>query len=172
MTVPGTATIRLSVTVPTRLIASLSLPDVSLADGTAAVETVGVHDIGGGLFRRPIRVGLPLDGASAVAARRTERLSRILWYVIRPAKALASAVVVAGAVGPFVVDHPPRGLTLWTLSAFLVVLAAEWVLHELIARSALLQHPRRARHGVRFSYLPEPVAREIVRRNPGTSLSR
>ena len=80
--------------------------------------------------------------------------------------------VLAGAVAVLVVDDAPRGLTAWTLAAFLVVVLAEWVLQEFIERSALLQHPRLARNGVRISYVPQSVAQEIVRRNPGTSLSR
>jgi hypothetical protein len=124
-----------SITVPARLAGSLALPDLSLADGSPAVELVSVLSIGGGLFRRAIRVGLPLDRESVAVARRTERLSRIRQYVVRPAK-------------------------------------AEWVLDEVIGSAALPQHPRRSKAGVRISYLPESLAREIVRRNPGTALSR
>ncbi|WP_157437916.1 hypothetical protein [Actinoplanes subtropicus] len=46
------------------------------------------------------------------------------------------------------------------------------MLDEAIGSAALLRHPRRSKAGVRISYLPESLAREIVRRNPGTALSR
>jgi len=160
-----------SISIPARLAASLSLPDLSLADGSAAVETVSVFVIGGGLFRRAVRMSMPLDRASAAAAHRTERLSRIRQYAIRPAKVLASVAVLAGVVVLDVADDAPRRVIAWALPAFLVVVLAEWVLQELIVRSALAQHPRQARNGIQISYVPEAVAQEIVRRNPGTSRS-
>jgi hypothetical protein len=159
-----------SITIPAGLAATLSLPDLSLADGTPAAESVTA--IGGGLLRRSLRMTMPLDRDSAAAAHRTERLSRIREHVIRPVRVLAVLAVLTGAVVVFAMDDPPRTLTMWTLVAILVTALAEWVLQELIVRSALLQHPRREKNGIKLSYVPEPVAQEIVHRNPGTILSR
>jgi len=161
---------RSSIIVPTGIAASLSLPEISLVDGTVTTEHVRLHSLGGFLLRRAIRMSVPLDPASAAETHKTERLYRIRQYLFRPVFALASLVFLVGGY-IYLVAHDADGSFPWWIVAPLAVAAiADELFESFISRSALAQHPRRERNGVRISDIPESVAREIVRLHPEISI--
>jgi hypothetical protein len=161
---------RSSIIVPIGIATSLSLPELSLVDGTATTERVRVHSLGGFLRRRAVRMSVPLDPASAAATHRTESLYRVRQYLFRPVFVLASLFFLVSAY-IFLVAHDASGNVPWWIAAPLAVAAiADELFESYVSRSALAQHPRREKNGVRISDIPEPVAREIVRLHPEISI--
>jgi hypothetical protein len=159
-----------SILVPTGIAPSVSLPALSLVDGTATTGLVRVHSLGAYLLRRPVRMSVPLDPASAAATNRTERLYLVRQYLFRPLFWLSSLTFLTGAF-VFVAGNDSDGSFPWWLIAPLAVAAiADELFESYVARSAIAPHPRREKGGVRISGIPESVAREIVRRHPEISL--
>jgi hypothetical protein len=160
----------LSITIPAGIAASLSMPGLSLVDGTAVTERVTVHSLGGTLLRRAIRMSMPLDQAAASVAHRTERMYRIRQYVFRPSMVLASLILFVGIYVYFVVHDAAGPYPWWIPIPVAVVAVADEIFDWLVSRSALPQHPRRERRYVQISEIPEAVAQEIVRLNPEVSI--
>jgi hypothetical protein len=160
---------RLSIIVPAGIAASLSLPGRSLVDGSATTQHLPVHSLGGYYLRPAIRMNLPLDSASAKAAQKTERRYRVRQYLFRPAFALASLISLA-ASGIYVgANNPDWNYPGWILISLAVTAIADELFAWLISRSALAQHPRREKAGIRISGIPASVVQEIVQRHPEIS---
>jgi hypothetical protein len=161
---------RSSIIVPIGIATSLSLPELSLVDATVTTEHVRVHTLGGFLLRRAIQMSVPLDPASAAATHKTERLYRIRQYLFRPAFAIASLIFLVGAYIYLVVDDAVGSFPWWFLGPLAVAALADELFESFVTRSALAQHPRREKNGVRISDIPESVAQEIVRLHPEISV--
>ena len=157
---------RSSIVIPASRAASLLLPDMSLVDGTADVEHVKVHTLGGYYLRWAVRMSIPVDPASVMTIHRTERLYRIRQYTLRPAMALTSLLFFFGVYVYLVVQNSSGSLHLWFGAPVAVVAIADELFESFVSRSALPQHPRREKNGVRVSDIPDAVAEEIVRLNP------
>jgi len=162
---------KISIIIPAAIAKSLSLPALSLVDGSSDVEHVAVHSLDGSLRRRATRLSVPLDPASAKTAHRTERLYQIRRYVFHPVFLFTSlAWFVAGFVF-FAVKNATGHYSWWLIAPMIAAALADETVGSLISRSALAQHPRREKSGVRISGVPRPVAEEIVRLNPGVEIT-
>jgi hypothetical protein len=155
--------------VPAGIAATVTLPELSLVDGTVATDRVRVHSLGGYLLRRTTRMSLPLDPASAAAAHRTEKLYRVRQHLFRPAFLLASLYFLAGGFRYLVVQDANGTFPWWVIAPLAVTAIADELFESYVARSALTQHPRTEKNGVRMSGIPDAVAQEITRLHPEIS---